>query len=88
MFFLLILSAIMVTITVAKMLKLLKIWKIDRDLKVKYTSLCLFDAFLSKISTVMMKASLALVIRLSLTLIHRTDKARVNIKCDTTPNIS
>ena len=75
----------MVTITVAKMLKLLKIWKIDRDLKVKYTSLCLFDAFLS---TVMMKASLALVIRLSLTLIHRTDKARVNIKCDTPPNIS
>ena len=87
MFFLLILSAIMVTITVAKMLKLLKIWKIDRDLKVKYTSLCLFDAFLSEISTVMMNASLALFIRLSLTLTHRTDKARMNIKCDP-PNIS
>ena len=32
MFFLLILSAIMLTLTIAKMLKLLKIWKIDRDL--------------------------------------------------------
>ena len=48
MFFLLILSAIMVTITIVKMLKLLKIWKIDRDIKVKYTSLCLCDALLSE----------------------------------------
>ena len=79
----------MVTITVAKTLKLLRIWKIDKDLKVKYTSLCLCDAFLSEISTVMMKASLALVIRLSLTLTHRTDKERMNIKCDPPPpNIS
>ena len=64
-FFLLILAAIVVTITIAKMLKLLKIWKIDTDLKVKYTSLCPCDAFLSEISDVMMKASLALFIRLS-----------------------
>ena len=63
--FLSVLSAIMVTITRAKMLKLLKIWKIDTGLKVKYTSLRLCGAFLSEISTVMMKASLAVVIQLS-----------------------
>ena len=68
----------MVTITVAKMLKLLKIWKTDWYLKVKYTSLRLCDAFFSGISTVMMKASLVLVIRLSLTFTHGTDKAKMN----------
>ena len=55
----------MVTTTIAKMLKLLKIWKIDTGLKVKYTSLRLCGAFLSEISTFMMKASLAVVIQLS-----------------------
>ena len=64
-FFLLILAAIMVTIIIAKMLKLLKIWKIDTDLKVKYTSLRPCDAFLLEISDVTIKASLALFIRLS-----------------------
>ena len=68
----------MVTITIAKILKLLKIWKNDRDLTVKYTSLRLCDAFLSEISTVMLKASLGLVIRLSLTFTNGTDKARMN----------
>ena len=78
MFFLLILSAIMVTITIVKMLKLLKIWKIVRDIKVKYTSLRLRDALLSESRLLMMKASLALVIRLCLTFTHRTDKTRLN----------
>ena len=77
-FFLLILAAIMVTVTIAKMLKLLKIWKIDTDLKVKYTSLCPRDAFLSEISDVMMKASLALFIRLS-HFYTQNWKARMNI---------
>ena len=54
------------------------IWKINKDLKVTYTSLRLCDAFLTEILTAMMKALLALVIRLSLTFPHRTDKARMN----------
>ena len=76
MFFLLILSAIIVAITIVKMLKLLNIWKTDRDLKVMCTFLCLL-CFPLGISTVLMKASLALVIRLSLTFTHGTDKARI-----------
>ena len=68
----------MVAITMAKMLKLLRSSKTDTDLKVKYTSFRLCDSFLSKNSTVMIKASLALVIRLSLTFRHGTDKARMN----------
>ena len=68
----LILSAIMVTITIVKMLKLLKIWKIVRDIKVKYTSLRLCDALLSESRVLMMKAALALVIR------QGTDKARMH----------
>ena len=79
MSFLLVLSAIMVTIPSAKMLRFLKIWKIDRDLiKVKYTFLHLCDAFLLEILTVMMKTPFALVIRLSLSFTHRTDKVRMN----------
>ena len=68
----------MVTITIAKIVKLLKNWKTDRDLKVKYNSLHLCDSFLLEILTVMMKTSLALVIQLFLTFIHGTDKARMN----------
>ena len=69
----------MVTIPSAKMLRFLKIWKIDRDLiKVKYTFLHLCDPFLLEILTVMMKTPFALVIRLSLSFTHRTDKVRMN----------
>ena len=64
------------------MLKLLKIWKIDRDLKIKYTSLRLCDAFLSEsLLLLMMKALIALVIRLSLTFTRRPDKVRMNNQC-------
>ena len=55
------------------------IWKINKDLKVKYTLLRLCDGFLSETLTVMMKASLALVIQLSITFPQKTDKARMNI---------
>ena len=61
MFFLLILSSIMVTITIIKMQKRLIIWKNNKDLKVKYTSLQICDAFLSEILTAIMKALLVLV---------------------------
>ena len=55
----------MVTITIVKMLKLLKIWKIDKDIKIKYTSLTLCDALLSESRLLMVKASLVLVVQLS-----------------------
>ena len=53
------------------------IWKINKDLKVKHTSLRLCDAFLSKTLTLDNNESLGYP-TVSLTFPHGTDRARMN----------